>query len=386
MSLDNNNEKINNVVNNISELNNNTLNTSSNINANLNINNYNHNQSEILNHNNQINNILNSISSIHDISQNINNSFNYSSNPNNINIKNLNNSLLANNNHNKNNLIDFNNNDNSINPSLQYIQSLIPQNNHNNNSYQNIEFISLEQKAKYIISIINKIISTLNLDPILNSMKKEPMLYKFYKNRILEIISEKLSDEREKIINNLQKQNNQLNNDILIMRNKFNDLNKCSNEEKEKILKSIKNLEKELEIKTEKNTKLFDQIESMTSEINMKNQQIIFFQNNIENIRIKQDEMKNYLNTVMEQNSKLTNENKDLYKKLEELKIDYQNNIQNLNNKINLLQKENETVLKVKIQALRNKLKEKVNIINKLTNNTNDICFDNIETNDNKIK
>ena len=386
MSLDNNNEKINNVVNNISELNNNTLNTSSNINANLNINNYNHNQSEILNHNNQINNILNSISSIHDISQNINNSFNYSSNPNNINIKNLNNSLLANNNHNKNNLIDFNNNDNSINPSLQYIQSLIPQNNHNNNSYQNIEFISLEQKAKYIISIINKIISTLNLYPILNTMKKEPMLYKFYKNRILEIISEKLSDEREKIINNLQKQNNQLNNDILIMRNKFNDLNKCSNEEKEKILKSIKNLEKELEIKTEKNTKLFDQIESMTSEINMKNQQIIFFQNNIENIRIKQDEMKNYLNTVMEQNSKLTNENKDLYKKLEELKIDYQNNIQNLNNKINLLQKENETVLKVKIQALRNKLKEKVNIINKLTNNTNDICFDNIETNDNKIK
>ena len=171
------------------------------------------------------------------------------------------------------------------------------------------------------------------------------------------------------------------------MGNKLNDLNKYSNEEKDKILENIKNLEKELEIKTEQNTKLFEQIESMTSEINMKNQQIIFFQNNIENIKIKQDEMKNYLNTVMEQNSKLTNENNDLYKKIEELKNDYQNNIQNLNNKINLLQKENENVLKVKIQALRNKLREKVNIINKLTNNSNDIGFENnIENNDNKIK
>jgi hypothetical protein len=45
--------------------------------------------------------------------------------------------------------------------------------------------------------------------------------------------------------------------------------------------------------------------------------------------------------------------------------------MQNLNNKCNELQKENENVLKVKIQALRNKLREKVNIINKLTNNSN---------------
>ena len=47
--------------------------------------------------------------------------------------------------------------------------------------------------------------------------------------------------------------------------------------------------------------------------------------------------------------------------------------MQNLNNKFNELQKENENVLKVKIKALRNKLKEKINIINKLTNSANDI-------------
>lgn len=98
-------------------------------------------------------------------------------------------------------------------------------------------------------------------------------------------------------------------------------------------------MEKELEIKTEQNTKLFEQIESMTNDINTKNQQIIYFQNNIENIKIKQDEMKNYLNQVLEQNSKLLKENKDLLKKNEELKIDYQNNMQNLNNKFNELQR-----------------------------------------------
>ena len=61
--------------------------------------------------------------------------------------------------------------------------------------------------------------------------------------------------------------------------------------------------------------------------------------------------------------------------------------MQEMNQKFNELQKENETVLKVKIQALRNKLREKVNIINKLTNNSNDIGYENnIDNNENKIK
>ncbi len=369
----NNNENINNTLNNISELNNNEINTSSNINnINLNINNDNHNQSAIINHTNNISNFLNNISATHDINQNINNSFNYTTNPNNININNS-----------PNNTNRFNNNNN--NRSFNNISGNISQNNFNNdnnlnnNNNTNIEILSLEEKAKYILSIINNIISNLHLDPILCSMKKEPMLYEFYKKRILEIISEKLTGDQEKLIDKLQKENNQLNNELILMGNKLKDFNKYSNEEKEKIIQNIKNLEKELEIKTEQNTKLFEQIESMTAEINMKNQQIIFFQNNIENIKIKQDEMKNYLNQVMEQNSKLTNENNNLIKKIEQLKVDYQNNMQNLNNKYNELQKENETVLKVKIQALRNKLREKVNIINKLTNNSNDIGYDKIK-------
>ena len=60
--------------------------------------------------------------------------------------------------------------------------------------------------------------------------------------------------------------------------------------------------------------------------------------------------------------------------------------MQNLNNKFNELQKENENVLKVKIKALRNKLKEKINIINKLTNSANDIIEENNEIEDIKIK
>lgn len=48
--------------------------------------------------------------------------------------------------------------------------------------------------------------------------------------------------------------------------------------------------------------------------------------------------------------------------------------------------KENENVLKVKIKALRNKLREKVNIINKLTNSVNDQRDENNEIEDIKIK
>ena len=372
-----NNENINNTINNILDLNNNTLNTSSNNNinnSNININNDNHNQSAIFNHNNI--NIMDNISAFHDLNKNINNSFNYATTRNNFHNNIISSQSNINSNPNRNNnLINTNTNNNT---SLNNISGIISQNN------QYLDFSSLEEKSKYIISLINKTISNLNLDPILCSMKKEPMLYEFYKSRILEIISEKLTADQERHIDKLQNQNIQLNQELSIMKNKFNELNRYSNEEKEKIIQNIKNLEKELEIKTEQNTKLFEQIESMTTEINLKNQQIIFFQNNIENIKTKQEEMKNYLNQVMEQNSKLTNDNKDLVKKIEELKVDYQNNMQNLNNKFNELQKENETVLKVKIQALRNKLREKVNIINKLTNNSNDIGFEN-DINNNKI-
>ena len=156
------------------------------------------------------------------------------------------------------------------------------------------------------------------------------------------------------------------------MNNKYNEIQKFFLDEKEKILINIQNLEKELNIKTEQNTKLFEQIESMTSEINAKNQEIIYYQNNVENIKIKQDEMKNYLNDVVEQNIKLANDNKQFLAQIEKLKLDYDSNIQNLNKKILELKNENENILKVKIIALRNKLREKINIINKLTN-TNEV-------------
>ena len=60
--------------------------------------------------------------------------------------------------------------------------------------------------------------------------------------------------------------------------------------------------------------------------------------------------------------------------------------MQSLNNKFIELQKENENVLKVKIKALRNKLREKINIINKLTNNANDLREENNEIEEIKIK
>ena len=158
-------------------------------------------------------------------------------------------------------------------------------------SDNDIDMYELEEKANNIITIINKAISKLNLDPILCSMKKEPMLSEFYKNRILEIISEKLNNEQELMISKLKKQNNQINKELLILSKKLEEINKYTAEEKEKIFINIKNLENELELKNDNNNKLLEQIESMNNDINLKNQQIIFYQNNIENIKIKQDEM-----------------------------------------------------------------------------------------------
>ena len=161
-------------------------------NNNIPLNNEHHNQSAI---NNEINynNILNNISAINDLNQNINKSFN------------------------------------------------------NNNFNSNIT--KLEEKAKYIISFINKIISNLKLDPILCSMKKEPMLYEFYKSRILEIISEKLTNEQEKIIIKLENENSTINNELYLLSQKLNEINKYTKDEKGKIIQNIQNLEKELRTK-----------------------------------------------------------------------------------------------------------------------------------------
>ena len=68
----------------------------------------------------------------------------------------------------------------------------------------------------------------------------------------------------------------------------------------------------------------------------------------------------------------MANDNKQFLSQIEKLKLDYDSNIQNLNKKILELKNENENILKVKIIALRNKLREKINIINKLTN-TNEV-------------
>ena len=217
----NENNNINSSSNKEPDLNNNNNISQASINENMDY----HNKSAVINSNNY-NKILNNISAIQDINQNSNNSFNYVSH------------------------------------------------NNINNLISDINSTKLEEKEKYIITIINKIISNLKIYPILCSMSKEPMLYEFYKNRILEIICEKLTNEQEKIINKFEKQNNQINNELYLLSQKLGEINRYTKKGKEKI---IQNLEKELEIKAKQNTKLFEQIESMTNDLNMKNQQIIFF-------------------------------------------------------------------------------------------------------------
>ena len=84
------------------------------------------------------------------------------------------------------------------------------------------------------------------------------------------------------------------------------------------------------------------------------------------------------LEGMIQQNYDLKNEldtkNNDLnelVKKIESLKLDFQAKGEEINKEVQRLRDENENILKVKIQALKNKLREKIAIINKLNEEHN---------------
>ena len=103
-----------------------------------------------------------------------------------------------------------------------------------------------------------------------------------------------------------------------------------------------------------------------------------FFKENLQLIKSKQDELTNSLNGMIQQNFELkteldakNNDLNELVNKIETLKLEFQTKSEEMNKEVEKLRNENENVLKVKIQALKSKLREKIAIINKLTTQDN---------------
>ena len=146
------------------------------------------------------------------------------------------------------------------------------------------------------------------------------------------------------------------------------------------LLAQIEELQTENKNNLNKINELINVLNAKENELNNKNEQINFFKQNLQLIKTKQHELTNSLNGMIEQNYELKNElevkNNDLSElvnKIEELKLEFQKKRSDINKEVEMLRNENENVLKVKIKALKNKLREKIAIINKLTSSTMDV-------------
>ena len=271
-------------------------------------------------------------------------------------------------------------------------------------------------RSEEILNVLYSTFDKTRLDPILVSFKSNEMLYDFYHKRIFEIITETLHNSQEITIQRLEEENrkvNDLNNEL---KHKINQIQTCYNtlsNENKSTVNAISQIEMEIKEKDEtnhnmsltitqlqtQNEMLQNQIEELQIEnknnmdkvnelINIlnikehelkdKNEQLTFFKENLQLIKSKQDELTNSLNGMIQQNfelkTELDNKNNDLNElvsKIETLKLEFQTKSEEMNKEVEKLKNENDNVLKVKIQALKSKLREKIAIINKLTTQDN---------------
>lgn len=266
-------------------------------------------------------------------------------------------------------------------------------------------------RAQSILSSIYSFFDQAKLDPILQSLKSSEILHEFYSKRIFELIEETLQSEKETAISTVHTENERLigiikdlkgqiiqlqTNYQTMLKTNDNTLNainavqsetEAKNEENEQLKTYINELqhqlqeiEKQFNILNQENLNLQKQLhsygkelESKENEINLRNEQIEFIKTNLSLIKQKQDDVNKSLEKMIKSNDELKIEiesknktNCDLVKKIEELKLEYQNKNEETMGLIAKLKNENENVLKVKIQALKNKLREKIELIAQL--------------------
>lgn len=266
-------------------------------------------------------------------------------------------------------------------------------------------------RPQSILSALYSLFDKTKLDPILKSFKSSEMLHEFYTKRIFELIAETLQSEQETAIITTQAENEHLiaiikdlkiqlvqlqTNYQAMLKTNDNTLNAINavqsqiegkTEENEQLKKYINQLqqehqemEKEFDILSQENAHLKKQLsdygielEAKENEINQRNEQIAFIKSNLSLIKQKQEEVNKSLEKMVKSNDELKTEielkNKtinELVKKIEELKLEYQNKNEETMGVIAKLKNENENVLKVKIQALKNKLREKIELISQL--------------------
>ena len=272
--------------------------------------------------------------------------------------------------------------------------------------------------SEEILSTLYSTFDKTRLDPILTTFKSNELLYDFYHTRIFEIITETLSNSQSQAISALSHKNTELTRLNTVLQQQLQQLqsNYTTLSQKNKttatalthveqqikskdettqsltltvsqletqnamLLAQIEELQNENKNNLDKINELISVLNAKENELNNKNEQINFFKQNLQLIKTKQHELTSSLNGMIEQNYELKNElevkNNDLSElvnKIEELKLEFQKKRSDINKEVDMLRNENENVLKVKIKALKNKLREKLAIINKLTSSTMDV-------------
>ena len=289
-------------------------------------------------------------------------------------------------------------------------------------------------RSEEILSCLYSSFDKARLDPILLSFKSSELLYDFYHKRIFEMISETLANSQEQAIVHLEEENRKLacmNSELQDKMTQMQASYSALSSENKSTVNAINHIEQEMKDKDEANQHLaltvtqletqnemlqnqieelqienknsLDKINELINVLNAKecelvnkNEQINFFKENLQIIKAKQGELTGSLNGMIEQNFELKSElelkNNDLgelVSKIEELKLEFQQKSNEINKEVELLRNENEKVLKVKIQALKNKLREKIAIINKLSmhevNDSNNNYSDNNDSRNNSI-
>ena len=231
------------------------------------------------------------------------------------------------------------------------------------------------------IDYINNSLYKIKIDPILCVMKEEPMLYEFYKERINEVLTDAINGAQEEEIRHLKEENTKLKQTLENVCSKLNEstlILSSLTSENENYLSKISETEEKLSKKTRENKLLISQLNDIHLEINQKSDEIFALKKGnsklIKDIeKMKGEAAENLF--VKEENVRLEAEirrlNSDLNdcsEKIEEMQRNLEEREREFREKEEKF-KEKELDLNIKIQAIKNKLKEKIDLISELTEN-----------------
>lgn len=325
---------------------------------------------------------------------------------------------------------------NKINNNIENYHSVNSINSLNSEkSSKNKKLLSTSTKrACIILNEIYQLIDKTKLNPILETFKNNEMLKEFYMKRVFEILKEYIDNEKEKYIesllfelNNLQsinenlkqsleneseqknsfmkkfetesKQNQVLLNKVSILAQELNMINERHSflqtdfqnfrllndkilDENDLLKTKIKILDDTIVMRQNENNEIYSYYRQIDIEKQNKEEEVQIFKENFEAMKQKQMNIENMMDNLAKENIMLKNSFREknefvdeLLNKIDDLKQehsnktkDYEVEIISLNQRNLDLQNQIDNVLKIKIKALKNKLREKLSLLSRFSN------------------